>query len=153
MTWFVWIWLAIAVIALFVEAMTTEVVSIWFFFGSVVSMILAIFEVDEIIQCWVFIGVSVLFLVCVRPFLKKWLKRNEIKTNIEAIVGKTAIVISDILLDCRGEVKLDGIIWTAISSEELKTDQSVVVLAIEGNKLIVKGKDNEEKNLFKNKGE
>lgn len=153
LSYFVWIWLGIVVLTLFVEIMTTEVVSIWFFVGALVALILAICGVDEIIQCWVFIGVSVLFLISVRPFLKKWIKRNEIKTNVDTIVGKIAIVTNEIAPNDRGEVKIDGLLWTAISSEKLNVGEDVVILAIEGNKLIVKAKDSNEKIIYEDKGE
>ena len=66
---FVWLWLAVVIITLVIEFMTAEIVSIWFFFGSVVSLILAICKVDPAIQIIVFVAVSLLFMICVRPFI------------------------------------------------------------------------------------
>ena len=144
---FVWMWLAIVIITLVVEFMTAEIVSIWFFFGSVVSMILAICKVDPAIQIIVFVIVSLVFMVCVRPFIKKYVKRNEIKTNVDSFVGRIALVTEDIVDGNRGVVKLDGQEWSAISNDNIVKGTKVVVLSIEGNKLIVKENKNKDESI------
>ena len=127
--------------------MTAEIVSIWFFFGSVVSMILAICKVDPAIQIIVFVIVSLVFMVCVRPFIKKYVKRNEIKTNVDSFVGRIALVTEDIVDGNRGVVKLDGQEWSAISNDNIVKGTKVVVLSIEGNKLIVKENKNKDESI------
>ena len=144
---FVWLWLAVVIITLVIEFMTAEIVSIWFFVGSVVSLILAICKVDPAIQIIVFVIVSIVFMVCVRPFIKKYVKRNEIKTNVDSFVGRIALVTEDILDGNRGVVKLDGQEWSAISNENILKGTKVVVLSIEGNKLIVKENKNKDDNV------
>lgn len=144
---FVWLWLAVVIITLVVEFMTAEIVSIWFFFGSVVSLILAICKVDPAIQIIVFVVVSLVFMVCVRPFIKKYVKRNEIKTNVDSFVGRIALVTEDIVDGNRGVVKLDGQEWSAISNDNVLKGTKVVVLSIEGNKLIVKENKNKDENI------
>jgi membrane protein implicated in regulation of membrane protease activity len=141
---FVWLWLAVVIITLVIEFMTAEIVSIWFFFGGVVSLILAICKVDPAIQIIVFVIVSLIFMACVRPFIKKYIKRNEIKTNVDSIVGRIALVTEDIVDGNRGVVKLDGQEWSAIANEDIVKGTKVVVLSIEGNKLIVKENKNKD---------
>ena len=143
-----WVWLAIVIISLVLEFLTSEVVSIWFAVGSFVSLILAICNVNEAVQVIIFVAVSLLFLVCARPFIKRWTKRNEIKTNVDSLVGRIAVVSEDIIDGNRGVVKLDAQEWSAISSDNLVKGTKVVVLSIEGNKLIVKeNKANEDSNI------
>ena len=143
-----WVWLAIVIISLVLEFLTSEVVSIWFAVGSFVSLILAICNVNEAVQVIIFVAVSLLFLVCARPFIKRWTKRNEIKTNVDSLVGRIAVVSEDIIDGNRGVVKLDTQEWSAISSDNLVKGTKVVVLSIEGNKLIVKeNKANEDSNI------
>ena len=144
---FVWLWLAVVIITLVIEFMTAEIVSIWFFFGSVVSLILAICKVDPSIQIIVFVLVSLLFMACVRPFIRKYIKRNEIKTNVDSFVGRIALVTEDIVDGNRGVVKLDGQEWSAIANEDILKGTKVVVLSIEGNKLIVKENKNKDDNV------
>ena len=86
----------------------------------------------------IFVAVSLLFLVCARPFIKKWTKRNEIKTNVDSLVGRIAVVTEDIIDGNRGVVKLDSQEWSAISNDNIVKGTKVVILSIEGNKLIVK---------------
>lgn len=144
----VWVWLAVVIFSLVVEFATTELVSIWFFVGSFVSMILALCRVDEAIQVIVFVTVSLLFMLIARPFVKKWTKRNEIKTNVDSLVGRIALVTEDIIDGNRGVVKLDSQEWSAISNENICKGVKVVILSIEGNKLIVKeNKKNENDNI------
>ncbi len=133
-----WVWLAIVIISLVVEFLTSEVVSIWFAVGSFVALIVALCGLNEAVQIILFVSVSLLFLVAARPFIKKWTKRNEIKTNVDSLIGRIAIVTEDIIDGNRGVVKLDSQEWSAISSDNLVKDTKVVVLSIEGNKLIVK---------------
>ncbi|MCR5461575.1 MAG: NfeD family protein [bacterium] len=144
---FVWLWLAVVIITLVIEFMTAEIVSIWFFFGSIVSLILAICKVDPSIQIIVFVIVSLLFMACVRPFIKKYIKRNEIKTNVDSFVGRIALVTEDILDGNRGVVKIDGQEWSAIAHEDILKGTKVVILSIEGNKLIVKENKNKDENI------
>lgn len=133
-----WVWLAIVIISLVVEFLTSEIVSIWFAVGSFVALIVALCGLNEAVQIILFVSVSLLFLVAARPFIKKWTKRNEIKTNVDSLIGRIAIVTEDIIDGNRGVVKLDSQEWSAISSDNLVKDTKVVVLSIEGNKLIVK---------------
>ena len=135
---YAWIWLAVVIFTLVIEFATTEIVSIWFFVGSLISMILAICNVNEAIQIIVFVAVSLLSLLIARPFVKKYTKRNEIKTNVDSIVGRIALVTEDIIDGNRGVVKLASKEWSAISNDNISKGTKVVILSIEGNKLIVK---------------
>ena len=95
-------------------------------------------EIDWVVQVLVFVIVSLILILSLRPVTKKYLKRIDVKTNIDTIVGKHGIVVDAIESGERGTVKVDGVIWTAISNDDVLSDEKVEVLAIEGNKLIVK---------------
>ena len=134
------IWLIIAVIFLIVETITVEMVSIWFTLASIVSMILALCNVHVGWQIGAFAASSILLIIFTRPLVTKYLQKNESKTNVEALIGNIATVTKDILPDDRGEVKVKGQYWLAISTDndEIKENSKVSILAIEGAKLIVK---------------
>ena len=134
------VWLIIAVVFLVVEAMTVEIVSIWFTAASIVSMILALCNLDLAWQIGGFAVVSILLIIFTRPLVTKYLQKNESKTNVESLIGNIATVTKDILPDDRGEVKVKGQYWLAISTDnkEIKENTKVSILAIEGAKLIVK---------------
>lgn len=138
----IWIWLGIFVVALIAEAMTTDLVSIWFAAGSVIALILsAIPGVPFWVEIIVFFVISTALLLLIRPITKKYLLRNEVKSNIDEIVGKKATVIKEITELQMGEVKVNGVTWNAISSnkskETIAVGKTVVVVAVDGNKLVV----------------
>ena len=134
------VWLIIAVVFLVVEAMTVEIVSIWFTAASIVSMILALCNLDLAWQIGGFAVTSILLIIFTRPLVAKYLQKNESKTNVESLIGNVATVTKVILPDDRGEVKVKGQYWLAISTDnkEIKENTKVSILAIEGAKLIVK---------------
>jgi membrane protein implicated in regulation of membrane protease activity len=137
----VWIlWLALAVIFLIVEGLTVEVISIWFSGASIVSMILDLCGLDLIWQLISFIVVSILLILLTRPIITKYLKKNESKTNVDSLIGQTAIVTKEILPDNRGEAKIKSQYWLAISADNnlIEADTKVSIVAIEGAKLIVR---------------
>ena len=77
-------------------------------------------------------------------FIKKVreMDSDEVKTNIDGIVGKEGKVTIDILPHEVGEVKVEGKLWTAVADCEIKKDAYIEVLAVDGVKLVVKELDN-----------
>ena len=133
------IWAAIFVLAGIVEASTMDLTSIWFSAGAFCSLIIAIFLPEYYaVQIVVFLVVSVLLLLGLRPVFRKYIRKNEIKTNADRLVGKIAVCTKPIIGDDRGEVKIEGKIWTSISNEDIAEGEKVEVLAIDGVKLVVK---------------
>lgn len=138
---YMWIfWLVVAVLFLVVEFATVELVSVWFSGAAIVSMIISLCGLSLEWQILAFCLVSILLIVFTRPIVAKHLKRNESKTNVDTLIGEVATVTKDILPDDRGEVKIKGQYWLAISStnEKIEANKKVSILAIEGAKLIVK---------------
>lgn len=133
------IWASVFVLAGIIEASTMDLTSIWFSGGALISLLIAIIFPNSLVaQFLAFTIVSALMLVFLRPIFKRYLKKNEVRTNADRLIGKTAICIKLITKDDRGEVKIDGKIWTAIANEEININEKVEVLAIDGVKLVVK---------------
>lgn len=137
MEWLMWIWLGIFIVALFLEFATSDMVSIWFALAAVPSFILALFNVHMVVQIVMFVVVAILLLVLTRPVVMKYFKTNEIKTNVDAVIGTTATVIAKITPDTIGLVKIRSIDWSAISHQTLEVGEKVRILDVEGVKLIV----------------
>ena len=141
MEYMVWIWLAVFVLAFIIEAITQDLVSIWFGLGALVCVCIS-FVTPWWVQIIVFVVVSSITLVATRPLVKKILSRTERKTNSDEFIGQKVKVITDITKFDGGEVKLNGIIYTAIlketDEETIKADSIVEVIAIKGNRLVVK---------------
>ncbi len=136
------VWLIVFVLSLLIEWATNELVSIWFTLGSVIALILSFVPgVEWWVQLIVFVVISIAAFGFLRPIVKKFMKNNIVDTNIDEIVGKKGYMTEDYTDSTRGEVKINGILWTAVNTEEnvtLPKGTKVVVLAVEGNKLIVK---------------
>jgi membrane protein implicated in regulation of membrane protease activity len=137
----IWIWLAVFVVAFILEAITQDLVSVWFGLGALVCVCIS--GVTEWwVQLIVFVVVSAIALIATRPIVKKILERNERKTNTDDYIGQHVKTISNVTKFDGGEVKLNGIIYTAIlmedSDEEILKDEVVEVVAIKGNRLVIK---------------
>lgn len=134
------VWFAIVIIAALIEMNTMDLTSIWFSVGALVAFVLSLINGIGIpVQVIAFLVVSVILVVAVRPVAKNYFKTNSISTNADRLVGKVATCTKPIGIGERGEVKIDGKYWLAVTSgdEEIEIDEKVEVLAIEGVKLIV----------------
>ncbi|MGM9971192.1 MAG: NfeD family protein [Anaeroplasmataceae bacterium] len=140
MTNMIYIWLAVSVLALIIEVLTTDLTSIWASLSALVTMFISIFVKILWIQLLVFAVITIILIFAVRPYVRKYFKRNEIKTNSDSLIGKYGNVIEDIIPGEVGVVKIDGKEWSAITEEGfiIKKGSKVLVLAIQGVKLIVK---------------
>jgi membrane protein implicated in regulation of membrane protease activity len=88
----------------------------------------------------VFLVVSVLLVVLVRPALRQRLTpARALPTGIEALKGKSAVVLDRVARDA-GQVKLDGQIWTARPYNDgdiYEPGDSVTVMHIDGATAVV----------------
>ena len=140
---YMWIiWLVLFVAMLIVEASGPALVSIWFSFGAIVALILSFIPgVEWWIEVIVFVVISVATLLALRPVLRKYIKRNKYNTNIDSFTGKRGSVIEDMTYLRPGAVKIGDVSWTAIPANKDETiveNEIIEVVAVNGNKLIVK---------------
>ncbi len=137
----VWLWLSLLIALIITEAATVQLTTVWFAFGALVSMLLAVFGVKSIlIQVIVFLAVSLVSLIATRPLVKKYVNKKSQPTNADRCIGSLAVVTEEINnLQETGGVKINGLIWTArsSSSDTISVGTTVTVKAIDGVKLIV----------------
>lgn len=134
-------WLIIFLVLLVIEIFTLGLTTIWFAIGAIAAFIASLFGAGLIVQIVLFIVISIITLLLTRPLAVKYLGKNTIKTNVEEIIGKTAVVTKTIIdSNSAGEVKLNGEIWMAKSEngERIEEDTAVEIVAVNGVKLIVK---------------
>jgi membrane protein implicated in regulation of membrane protease activity len=88
----------------------------------------------------VFLVVSVLLLLLVRPVLRKRLTPAKgLPTGIKALEGKSALVLDRVARD-EGQVKVDGQVWTARpmnESDVFEPGERVTVMHIDGATAVV----------------
>ena len=137
----VWIiiWFIIIIVGALIEMNTMDLASIWFSVGALIAFILALIGFGPTVQIIVFVLVTLGLILAVRPVAKNYFKTNAISTNADRLIGKVAVCTKEIKAGDRGEVKIDGKYWLAVTSGEMDiaVDERVEVLAIEGVKLIV----------------
>ena len=140
---YMWIiWLALFVVMLVIEGAGPGLVSIWFSFGALIALLVSFIPgVAWWIELIVFIVVSVATLLALRPVVKRFYKRNNIRTNVDSFVGKRGYVIEDITFLKPGAIKIGDVSWTAIPIDrnaKILENEVIEVVAINGNKLVVK---------------
>lgn len=133
-------WAVAIVVFGILEAITAQLVSIWFVIGSVGALIAAVCNAPIWMQIVVFIAISVLALLLTKPLVKKYIKPKMQKTNADRCIGSEGIVLEEINnLSATGQVKVNGNVWTARASsgEIIPVNTVVIIDKIEGVKLLV----------------
>ena len=135
------IWLIASAVMFLMEIFTISFLLFFPAAGAFLAFLCAIFGASMQVQIIVFLVSSILLIVFIRPIVTKFFKTNNVAMNSQSLVGKNAIVIKAIdNLHAKGQVKVAGEIWSAISAndEDIEEGATVIVLRIEGVKLIVK---------------
>ena len=134
------LWLVLLVIFGIVEAATVGLTSIWFAAGALVAMVAALLHAPLWAQIVLFLAVSFVALLLMRPLAKKYLTPSFQPTNADRIIGQEAVVTETIdNLKGRGLVSVDGTVWTARAEDEepIAAGTVVKVLLIVGFKVFV----------------
>lgn len=137
-----WFWLGMVVVFTVIEVFTAGLTTIWFAIGSIPMIFLSFLPIPFLYQVLIMLVISIVLLIFTRPFFVKKLNANKEKTNVDALIGKTALVTKKITKFEKGEVKIDGKIWTAksVSDEDLDAGTECLLQRIEGVTAIVSKK-------------
>ncbi len=135
-----WIWLLITILTAVVELITTDLVSIWFTLGGLAALIAYFLNASQLVQIVIFIIISLVCIISVRPLTKKYLRTNIVSTNYDRVIGQHGLVLKRIDADTRGEVKVLSTEWSACSFDNstLEAGDYCEILAVEGAHLVVK---------------
>ena len=134
-------WLVAMVALIVIELATLGLTTIWFACGALVAVVAAALDAPLLLQILMFVVVSFAVLLAVRPIAVKYFNKDRTRTNIESMIGRQAIVVSEIdNMQGIGQVTVNGMEWSARSTiNELKiaVGHVVVIRAVDGVKLIV----------------
>ena len=136
----IWIWLAMAVLFLVLEATTVTMVSLWFAGGCLAALLVAATGGGWGFQVFTALAVSALLLACLRPIARKHFTPKLTKTNVDAVIGVQGYVTADIdNMAATGTVKLGAMEWTARSTDGSPISKGTLVKVerIEGVKAFV----------------
>lgn len=137
------IWLIGIIVFVVLESVTYQIVSIWFALGAVGGLIAYLTGASFTVQMIVFIAVSAVFLICLRPVSRKILKFKKEKTNVDSMLGKEVLITKEVdNLSGGGKGKVNGMVWSVKSADNSRISENeiAVVEKVEGVKLIVKRK-------------
>ena len=136
------LWLVVLIVSIGVEVATLGLTSIWFAGGAIVAVIAAAFHTPVWLQILLFFVISLLLLFFTRPVAVRYFNKDRVRTNVESMIGRQAIVTSEIdNLQGIGQVTVGGQEWSArTEADGLKLQPGTVVdiVAVSGVKLIVK---------------
>ena len=140
--WHIW---AIVAIALIIgEIFTSGFALVCFAVGAVGGAIGAAAGATTEWQLGIFAIVTFVAFLAVRPLLKRISSKDEVPTNADALIGRTAKVTECIEVGGKGRVAIDGDIWQAVCDDNEQSDiregESVVVLSRESIILTVRRK-------------
>ena len=134
------IWLVIAGVCLVIEILTAGFLVFWLAIGALISMIVSLFTDSILIQTAVFVISSAILIFATKPFVKKFAKTKNVKTNAFSIIGQNGIVTKEIdSINAKGQVKIDGETWSAVGKDDMDIPKGteVEVLEIKGVKAVV----------------
>ena len=141
MTDMVIFWLVAMVALIVIELATLGLTTIWFACGALVAVVAAALDAPLLLQILMFVVVSFAVLLAVRPIAVKYFNKDRTRTNIESMIGRQAIVVSEIdNMQGVGQVSVNGMEWSArstINELNIAVGRVVVIRAVDGVKLIV----------------
>lgn len=135
------LWLIFALVLAGAEALTGHLFLVMLGGGALAAALTSwLTDFPVWLNGTVFLVVSVLLLVVVRPPLRRRLTPAAVpQLGIEALEGKTALVLERVARD-RGQVKLDGQVWTARPLDDndvYEPGEPVTVMQIDGATAVV----------------
>ena len=138
------IWFLVGIILLVMEFALPGLIIAFFGLGAcVVAIICLLTEIPLNAQLLIFIGSSVLSLLC----LRKWLKgifmghiksKQNMTENLKEFIGERVIVKSKIIPKLGGKVELHGTNWQAEADEEIDVGAVVEITGKDSLTLKVK---------------
>jgi membrane protein implicated in regulation of membrane protease activity len=135
-----WLWLALVIVFALIEIFTLGLTTVWFALAALVMVFLSPLPIPLIFQILIFLGLSALFLIFTRPVAVKKFKMGKEKTNVDSLIGRHALVVKTIGEFEKGEVKINGQIWSAFSEDnsEIGEGTKCEIVRIEGVRAVVR---------------
>ncbi len=134
-------WVIVAAVTLVVEIISLGLSSIWFTGGAIVAAVVGYLGGPLWLQIVLFIVVSTVLLLTIRPFAAKRLRLGEEKTNTDSLIGRTEKILETVDNNAgTGKLKIGDVDWRAVSDDGsvIPAETLVKIVRIEGTKLFVK---------------
>jgi len=137
--WF-WIWLIAAAMLYVGEMLTTTFFILPFAFGATIALLAQLLGADPWIQWALFVIVSVLCLVFIRPLFKRLTSKAEPEqAGVDRLIGMTGVIIEGTAPSGGNRARVAGEVWNVATENGsyLTVGTAVRVLRVDGVYLVV----------------
>ncbi len=128
------VWLIAGLVLVAAEVISGELVLLMLGAAAIGTAGAAALGAPVWLEALVFAALSGGLVMLARPALKRKLSHQELRTNVDALIGSRAVVESTV--DARdGRVRIGGDVWSARAVDEaqvLETGRTVMVMDISG---------------------
>lgn len=137
------IWAVVSALTLIGEVLSVSFFLLFFTFGAVIGLALALLGFGIPVQITGFLAASVLSMLVLRPALlnRLALQSSEGYEGSKGIYGRSAVVIETVMADGSGTIELDGgEYWTAraaLPRQEIEKGERVRILDTDGITVLV----------------
>lgn len=137
------IWMIIGILCVVIEIFDPAFFFLSLGAAAIITGLLSFIIGNTALQITIFAVLSFIAFLLMRKLGKKILTNAGSETNVYALKGKIGRVIKEIPANGKGYVKVGGEEWSAVEKNNLPLaeDINVLIVDIEGNKLIVEKQD------------
>lgn len=134
----VYLWLVIAGVTLVAELFSPTFLFICFTGGALLAALSTVWIDSVTLQAVIFAVISVILIPLTRPIARRMSQKGAAKTNVDALVGRTAYVLEEIdPARNTGRVRIGSEEWRAISDTVIAVESQVTVTRVEGTTVTV----------------
>lgn len=143
--WLIFIGVGVTLVAMeFLVGIETgfELVSIGttFVLGGIVAWLLDSWLVAVIVTA----VLCLVYLTVARQYIRQWVQVRTTPTNVDAVIGRSGVVIKDIARHNPGRVRVGNEEWRASAEEEIGEEAEITVTGVRGATLLVIKKGGEQ---------
>ncbi len=134
-------WFVLFAGLLIFELATMGLYTVWFAIGALAATGVSMGGGPVWLQVVVFFVLSLALLLFTRPYATKYFNKSRTKTNVDTMLGRTALVTKEIdNQKSQGEILYEGMPWSARSVDDkvIPEGSQAEIQAVEGVKALVR---------------
>lgn len=137
------IWGAIILITVVISLFSTDIDALWFSVGALISFTISLFKIHIAVQLAAFITLTTLLLFTVGRMVKKYMMIKNISKNSDSLIGKEILILESANDYEKGSGVINDIVWSVTCPTGINVEKGkhAIILAIDGNNLVVKNKE------------
>jgi len=138
------LWLVVGLALLIIELFTMTFFLMWVGAGALLAAASALLTPAPWVHWLVFFVASIVLLLATRPLARSIHGRVTVPSNVDSLVGQTAVVLEAIdPIANTGRVRIGSDEWRARSQHNIKQGAQVTIEKIQGTTMWVKPQDSQ----------